>query len=167
MQRQGPHELLIEGIVFNYEDDVKEYRRRFIRARGMVNRSGAKDLGPKTSIPIEPYLLWYGGRTDLRFCVRIRTYAVEQESPQTFYFILKERLKKHIKNLLRCFVGPGSRLWKGKVLAPFSSMVIHGLFVTWFFRALALIFGCLKLVCVCVCVCVCVFWKCFWRDALF
>ena len=31
-RRDGPHELLIEGIVFNYEDDVKEYRRRFIRA---------------------------------------------------------------------------------------------------------------------------------------
>ena len=27
-RRDGPHELLIEGIVFNYEDDVKEYRRR-------------------------------------------------------------------------------------------------------------------------------------------
>ena len=27
------------------------------------------------------------------FCVRIRICAVEQESPPTFYFILKERLK--------------------------------------------------------------------------
>ena len=25
-RRDGPHELLIEGIVFNYEDDVQEYR---------------------------------------------------------------------------------------------------------------------------------------------
>ena len=54
----GPHELLIESIVFNYEEDVKEYRRRFIRAWGMVNRSDPKDLGPKTSIPMQPYLQW-------------------------------------------------------------------------------------------------------------
>ena len=80
----------------------------------------------------------------LVFCVRIRTCAVEQESPPTFYFILKERLKKHSKNLLRYFVGSGGRLWKGKVLAPFSSMVIHGLLVTWFFRSLALFFDCFK-----------------------
>ena len=31
-RRDGPHELLIGGIVFNYEDDTHEYRRRFIRA---------------------------------------------------------------------------------------------------------------------------------------
>ena len=61
-RRDGPHELLIEGIVFNYEDDVNEYRRRFIRAWGMVNRYDAKDLGPKTSIPMEPYLQWVRAR---------------------------------------------------------------------------------------------------------
>ena len=55
-RRDGSHELLIEGIVFNYEDDVNEYHRRFIRAWGMVNRSDTKDLGPKTSIPMETYL---------------------------------------------------------------------------------------------------------------
>ena len=33
-RRDGPHELLIEGIVFNYEDDVQGYRQRFIRAWG-------------------------------------------------------------------------------------------------------------------------------------
>ena len=57
-RRDGPHELLIEGIIFNYEDDVQEYRRRFIRAWGMVNRSGAKALGLIVSIPMEPYLQW-------------------------------------------------------------------------------------------------------------
>ena len=40
-------------------------------------------------------------------------------------------------------------------------MVIHGLLVTWFFRSLALIFDCLKMVCRCVC-----FWKCFGRRCL-
>ena len=31
-RKDGPHELLIEGLVFNFEDDVQEYLRRFIRA---------------------------------------------------------------------------------------------------------------------------------------
>ena len=55
-RRDGPHEMLIQGIMFNYEDDVQEYRQRFIRAWSMVNRFGAKALGPKASIPMEPYL---------------------------------------------------------------------------------------------------------------
>ena len=57
-RRDGPHEMLIQGIVFNYEDDVQGYLQRFIRARGMVNRSDSKTLGPKNSIPMEPYLQW-------------------------------------------------------------------------------------------------------------
>ena len=32
-RRDGPHELLIEGIVFNYEDDVKGHRRRLYELR--------------------------------------------------------------------------------------------------------------------------------------
>ena len=96
----------------------------------------------------------------LVFCVRIRTCAVEQESPPTFYFILKERLKKHSKNLLRYFVGSGGRLWKGKVLAPFSSMVIHGLLVTWFLDHLPWFLIAWKWwMCEC-------FWKCFGRRCL-
>ena len=31
-RRDGPHELLLTDIVFNYKEDVKEHRRRFIRA---------------------------------------------------------------------------------------------------------------------------------------
>ena len=48
--------------MFNYEDDVQGYRQRFIRAWGMVNRYGAKALGPKASIPMEPYLQWVRAR---------------------------------------------------------------------------------------------------------
>ena len=54
--------MLIQGIVFNYEDDVQGYRQRFIRAWGMVNRFDIKTLGPKTSIPMEPYLQWVRAR---------------------------------------------------------------------------------------------------------
>ena len=31
-QRDCPYDMLIQGIVFNYEDDVQGYRQRFIRA---------------------------------------------------------------------------------------------------------------------------------------
>ena len=29
-RRGGPHDTLIQGIMFNYEDDVQGYRQRFI-----------------------------------------------------------------------------------------------------------------------------------------
>ena len=40
----------------------KGYRQRFIRAWGMVNRSDPKELGPKTSLPMQPYLQWVRAR---------------------------------------------------------------------------------------------------------
>ena len=61
-RRDGPHEILIQGIVFKYEDDVQGYRQRFIRAWGMVNRFDTKTLGPKTSILMEPYFQWVQAR---------------------------------------------------------------------------------------------------------
>ena len=57
-QRDGPYDMLIQGIMFNYEDDVQGYRQRFIRAWGMVNKVDSKTLGHKNSIPMEPYLKW-------------------------------------------------------------------------------------------------------------
>ena len=57
-RRDGPHDMLIQRIMFNYEDDIQGYRQRFIRARGMVNKVDIKALGPKNSIPMEPYLRW-------------------------------------------------------------------------------------------------------------
>ena len=48
--------------MFNYEDDVQGYRQKFIRAWGMVNRYDAKTLGPKNSIPMDPYLQWVRAR---------------------------------------------------------------------------------------------------------
>ena len=77
-----------------------------------------------------------------------------------FLFYPKGKVKKHRKDLWDVFLGSGGRWWKGKLLAPFSSMVIHGLLVTCF-RSLALIFDCLKLWCMCV------FWKCFFEIDAF
>ena len=47
-----------------------------------------------------------------------------------FSFIQKGKVKKHRKNLWDCFLSSEGRLWKGKVLAPFLSMVFHGLLGT-------------------------------------
>ena len=55
--------MLIQGIVFNYEDNVQGHRQRFIRAWGMVNKFDTNTLGPKTSIPVETYLKGVGART--------------------------------------------------------------------------------------------------------
>ena len=61
-RRDGPHNVLVQGIVFNYEDNVQGYRQRFIRAWGMVNKVDSKTLGHNNSIPLEPYLKWVRAR---------------------------------------------------------------------------------------------------------
>ena len=73
-RRDGPHELLLEDIVFDYKEDVKEHRQRFIRAWSMVNRSGAKALGPKASIPMEPYLQWVRARAQKLMMLYVAVY---------------------------------------------------------------------------------------------
>ncbi|CAL5200750.1 unnamed protein product [Lathyrus oleraceus] len=58
-RRDGPHEMIIQGIVFDYDNDSQGLRQRFVRAWGMVKRS---NLGKKNSIPMEPYLRWVRAR---------------------------------------------------------------------------------------------------------
>ena len=57
-RRDGPHDMLIQGIIFDYENDPQSYRQRFTRAWGMINKIGSRTLGHKNSIPLEPYLRW-------------------------------------------------------------------------------------------------------------
>ncbi|XP_058756282.1 uncharacterized protein LOC131629518 [Vicia villosa] len=57
-RRDGPHHLLIEGIVFDYENDSQGHRQDFIRAWDMVNKVDSKNLGQRNSIPLEPFLIW-------------------------------------------------------------------------------------------------------------
>ena len=57
-RREGPHELLMLSIVFNFQGDSDEQCRRFIRAWDRVHRSDPHELGVKTSLPMEPYLRW-------------------------------------------------------------------------------------------------------------
>ena len=57
-RRDGPHELLLPDIVFDFKGGVEGHRRRFIRAWDRVNRSDPHELGMKTSLPMQPYLQW-------------------------------------------------------------------------------------------------------------
>ena len=50
-RRDGPHEMIIQGVVFDYESDDQSYRQKFIRAWRMVNKVDSKTLGHKISIP--------------------------------------------------------------------------------------------------------------------
>ena len=61
-RRDGPHELLLTDIVFDYKGDVDGHRRRFIRAWGRVNRSDPHELGLETSLTMQPYLQWVRAR---------------------------------------------------------------------------------------------------------
>ena len=56
VRRDGPHDMLIQGIVFDYDNDLQGYRQGFIRDWGMVKKTGGKTLGHMNSIPLEPYL---------------------------------------------------------------------------------------------------------------
>ena len=58
-RRDGPHDILIQGFVFDYDYDSQSLRQRFIRAWVKVERS---TLGQKNSIPMEPYLRWVRAR---------------------------------------------------------------------------------------------------------
>ena len=57
-RREGPHEMLMPHIIFDFQGDSDELRRRFIRAWDRVHQSDPHELGPKTSLPMEPYLRW-------------------------------------------------------------------------------------------------------------
>ena len=54
----GPHDMIIRGIVFDYENDSHRHRRRFIQAWDSVYRIESKTLGQWNSIPMELYLRW-------------------------------------------------------------------------------------------------------------
>ena len=45
----------------------------------------------------------------------------------TFLLSNKGKGEKNIKITFESFLSKGGRLWKGKVLAPFPSVVIYGL----------------------------------------
>ena len=50
--------MLMPSIIFDFQGDSDEQRRRSIRAWDRVHRSDPRELGPKTSLPMEPYLKW-------------------------------------------------------------------------------------------------------------
>ena len=62
-RRDGPHDTLVQGIVFDYENDAQGCRKGFMRAWGMVHRVDSKTLGHKNSIPLDPYLKWIRARS--------------------------------------------------------------------------------------------------------
>src|ERR1051325_8279167 len=61
-RRDGPHDMLLQDIVFDYNHDLQNDRRRFIHAWGMVKKTDTKTLGHQNSIPWEPYLKWVRAR---------------------------------------------------------------------------------------------------------
>ncbi|XP_058774389.1 uncharacterized protein LOC131648670 [Vicia villosa] len=79
--RDGPHNMIIKGVVFNYEEDVQNQRQEFIRAWNKVYKVDSKSWGQKKFIPLEPYLRWVRTRAQ-RFVMPypyVRPVIVELE----------------------------------------------------------------------------------------
>ena len=80
--------------------------------------------------------LWYGGRTGLFwnaglcFAFVFAKCCDKQDSPPTFLLSNKGKGENNRKRPFESFLSKGGRLSKGKVLAPFLSVVIHGLLGT-------------------------------------
>ena len=77
--------------------------------------------------------------TGLRFL--FKKCRGKQESPPNFLLSNKGKGEKNRKRPFREFLSKGGRLWKGKVLASFPSVVFHGVLGTFSFFEIA---------CVCV-----------------
>ena len=56
-------------------------------------------------------------------------------------------MKRTEKDLFRDFMSNGGRLWKGKVLAPFPSVVFHRLLGTCSFLKIVFVFVCFEIFC--------------------
>ena len=50
--------MLIQVLVFDYDNNDQGLRQRFIRAWRMLNKVDRKTFRHKNSIPLEPYLKW-------------------------------------------------------------------------------------------------------------
>ena len=61
------------------------------------------------------------------FAFLFSNVVVSKSHHHLFFYPTKERVKRTKKDLFESFLSMGGRLWKGKVLAPFPSVVFHGL----------------------------------------
>ncbi|KAI5429184.1 hypothetical protein KIW84_033972 [Lathyrus oleraceus] len=55
-RRDGPHEIIIQGTVFDYDNDSQGLRQRFVRAWGMVKRrveGGTPQIIPYPNMPTD------------------------------------------------------------------------------------------------------------------
>ena len=78
-RRDGPHDMLIQGLVFDFDNNDQALRQIFIRAWRMPNKEDSQTLGHKNSIPLEPYLRW----------VRIRAQILMMPYPSILPVIIE------------------------------------------------------------------------------
>ena len=70
---------------------------------------------------------FYNTVGELTWCfLRLITIIAFSKSRHRLFFYPKGKAKKNRQDLWDVFLSSGGRLWKGEVLAPFSSMVFHG-----------------------------------------
>jgi hypothetical protein len=89
-RRDGPHDMLIRGIVFDYEDDPKGDRRKFIHAWNKVYKVDGKTLGQRNSIPLGPYLRW----------VRTRAQVLGMPYPAVLPMIIEPEIEGDIPQVI-------------------------------------------------------------------
>lgn len=106
-QTDGPHDMLIQGIMFDYDNDLQGYRQRFIRAWGKVNKVDSKTLEPKYTIPMEPYLRWVRSRAHTLMMPYPAILPVTMEpvaEGETSYIILHPDMSTDMEELQRSWI---------------------------------------------------------------
>ena len=54
----GPHEMPVPHFHFEFQADSDKLRHGFIKAWDRIHKADPHELGPKTSLPMEPYCIW-------------------------------------------------------------------------------------------------------------
>ncbi|KAI5399232.1 hypothetical protein KIW84_064564 [Lathyrus oleraceus] len=104
----GPHDMLIQGIVFDYDNDLQGYRQRFIRAWGKVNKTLMMPYPAILPVTMEPvaegdtsYIILHPDMpTDMEELQRSRIQLKEQRDTfETHYKASQERVLELTKQL--------------------------------------------------------------------
>ena len=86
----APTHMQLQNLSQKKEESFKEYAQRWREMESRVQPPLLEKELVDMFMGTLQGMLWYGGRTDYGFAFVFANVSVEQESPPTFYFILRK-----------------------------------------------------------------------------